>query len=45
LKVDLDKLERLPEDQLRLNLIKLLIARVKGTNLLQSFYVTLKVVE
>lgn len=45
LKVDLEKLEKLPEEQLRLHLTKLLIARVKGTNLLQSFYVTLKVVD
>ena len=45
LKVDMDKLERLPEEQLRMHLTKLLIARVKGTNLLQSFYVTLKVVD
>jgi len=45
LKVDLEKLDSLPQEQLRLNLIKLLIARVKGTNLLQSFYVTLKIVD
>jgi len=34
LKVDNEKLDKLPADQLKLHLTKLLIARVKGTNLL-----------
>lgn len=45
LKVDNEKLDRLPPEQLKLHLTKLLIARVKGTNLLQSFYVTLRVID
>ena len=45
LKVDIYKLNALPEKQIKMNLTKLLIARVKGTNLLQSFYVTLHVVD
>jgi hypothetical protein len=44
-KVDNEKLAALPAEQLRVHLTKLLIARVKGTNLLQSFYVTLRVVD
>ena len=45
LKMDVDKMRSLPDEYFDYNLTKLLIARVKGTNLLQSFYVTLKFVD
>ena len=45
LKVDVEKLNELPNRILKRPLTKLLIARVKGTTLLQSFYVNLHLVE
>jgi len=44
LKVDIEKVKQLPEEYFIQPLTKLLIARVKGSNLLQSFYVTLNFV-
>jgi hypothetical protein len=44
-KVDLEKLNSLPREYLRRPLSKLLIARLKDTNLLQSYYVTLELIE
>lgn len=45
LKVDTDKLQSLPMHVLSQPLTKLLIARVQGTNLMQSFYVNLCLIE
>ena len=45
LKVDVEKLNELPLRVLKRPLTKLLIARVKGTTLLQSFYVNLHLIE
>jgi hypothetical protein len=43
--VDTDKLQSLPTHVLSQPLTKLLIARVQGTNLMQSFYVNLCLIE
>ena len=40
-----EKLARLPRHLLSMQLTKLLVARVKGTNLIQSFYVTINLVD
>lgn len=45
LNLNLEKLARLPAHLLTMTLTKLLVARVKGTNLIQSFYVTINLVE
>lgn len=45
LKVDLDKINELPRRVLKQSVTKLLIARVQGTNLMQSFYVNLCLIE
>ena len=45
LKVDHERLNRLPEDVLSMTLTKLLVARVKGSNLIQSFYVTIRLLD
>ena len=45
LKVDVDRLALLPASVLKQTVTKLLIARVQGTNLMQSFYVTLNLIE
>jgi hypothetical protein len=44
-KVDVEKLNSLPKNYLKRPLSKLLIARLKDTNLLQSYYVTLAVID
>ena len=45
LKVDHAKLNNLPEEVLNMTLTKLLVARVKGSNLIQSFYVTINLLD
>lgn len=45
IKLDVDKLNALPRSVLKTPLSKLLIARLKDTNLLQSYYVTLQLIE
>lgn len=45
LKVDQEKLNSLPEKVLNMTLTKLLVARVKGSNLIQSFYVTINLLD
>ena len=45
LKVDQERLNRLPDEVLGKTLTKLLVARVKGSNLIQSFYVTINLLD
>jgi hypothetical protein len=45
LNLNTEKLALLPPHLLKMQLTKLLVARVKGTNLIQSFYVTIDLVE
>ena len=45
LKVDQARLNSLPEEVLCMTLTKLLVARVKGSNLIQSFYVTINLLD
>ena len=43
--LNMEKLSNLPRELLCMQLTKLLVARVKGTNLIQSFYVTINLVD
>ena len=45
LNLNMEKLAKLPPHLLTMQLTKLLVARIKGTNMLQSFYVTINLVE
>lgn len=45
IKVDVDRLNALPASCWKQPLTKLLIARLKDTNLLQSYYVTLELID
>lgn len=45
IKLDVDRLNQLPVEVIRKPCSKLLIARLKDTNLLQSFFVTISLIE
>jgi len=40
-----EKLNALPRDLLQMQMTKLLVARIKNTKLIQSFYLTIKLTE
>ena len=45
LQIDLEKMRQLPEELLQMQMTKLLVARIKNTKLIQSFYLTINMVE
>ena len=45
LQINTEKLAQVPSDLLKMQMTKLLVARIKNTKLIQSFYLTIKLSE